>query len=132
MKAVKKNININSRKGSFEIFGYDFMLDEELNPYLIEINTNPGLEISSDIIAELVPRMIDDALLLTVDDLFHTEYSEECLNENGQFKSKFHVKGYNDDENMWEFVCDMKKNNEKKIVNFSAFPPNRNKIKIDK
>ena len=128
--SAKNKININNINHCFEIFGYDFMLCDNKNVYLIEINTNPGLEISSDIIAELVPRMIDDALLLTVDDLFHTEYSEECLNENGQFKSKFHVKGYNDDENMWEFVCDMKKNNEKKIVNFSAFPPKRNKIKI--
>ena len=97
------------------------MMDEDKNVYLIEINTNPGLEISSDIIAELVPRMIDNSLLLTVDELFPTEYSKECLNEKGQFKSKFHVNGYKDEENMWEFVVDLKKNIDKNINNSNNF-----------
>ena len=114
--SVRNKINMNNLNYCFEIFGYDFMMDEDKNIYLIEINTNPGLEISSDIIAELVPRMIDDALLLTVDELFPTEYSKESLNENGQYKSKFHVNGYKDEENMWEFVCDMKKNNDKELI----------------
>ena len=129
--SVKNKINMNNSSYCFEIFGYDFMMDEEKNVYLIEINTNPGLEISSDIIAELIPRMIDDALLLTVDELFPTEYSDECLNENKQYKSKFHVNGYKDEENMWEFVCDMKKNFDKEINNSNSFLKKR-KIKIRK
>ena len=129
--SVKNKINMNNSSYCFEIFGYDFMMDEEKNVYLIEINTNPGLEISSDIIAELIPRMIDDALLLTVDELFPTEYNDECLNENKQYKSKFHVKGYKDEENMWEFVCDMKKNFDKEINNSNSFLKKR-KIKIRK
>ena len=119
--SVRNKININNLNYCFEIFGYDFMLDEDKNVYLIEINTNPGLEISSDIIAELVPRMIDNSLLLTVDELFPTEYSKECLNEKGQFKSKYHVNGYKDEENMWEFVVDLKKNIDKNIMNSNNF-----------
>jgi len=106
MKSVKKIININSRKGSFEIFGYDFMLDEELNPYLIEINTNPGLEISSPLISKLIPRMIDDALRLTIDEVFGTIYSADRYGKDG-FVSPFHVEGYTDDENMFEFIVDL-------------------------
>lgn len=30
-----------------EVFGYDFIIDESLNPWLIEVNTNPCLEESS-------------------------------------------------------------------------------------
>ena len=119
--SVRNKININNLNYCFEIFGYDFMMDEDKNVYLIEINTNPGLEISSDIIAELVPRMIDNSLLLTVDELFPTEYSKECLNEKGQFKSKYHVNGYKDEENMWEFVVDLKKNIDKNINNSNNF-----------
>ena len=119
--SVRNKININNLNYCFEIFGYDFMMDEDKNVYLIEINTNPGLEISSDIIAELVPRMIDNSLLLTVDELFPTEYSKECLNEKGQFKSKYHVNGYKDEENMWEFVVDLKKNIDKNIINSNNF-----------
>ena len=129
---MKNKININNLNYCFEILGYDFMMDEDKNVFLIEINTNPGLEISSDVIAELVPRMIDNALLLTVDEIFPTEYSKESLNEKGQYKSKFHVNGYNDDENMWEFVCDMKKNNEKEIMNSYNFHLKKKKIKIKK
>lgn len=30
----------------FEIFGYDFMIDENMRVYLIEVNTNPCLDTS--------------------------------------------------------------------------------------
>ena len=127
---AKNKINLKSRKYCFEILGYDFMMDEDKNVYLIEINTNPGLEISSDLIGELVPRMIDNALLLTVDDLFPTEYINENKNEKGEYKSKYHVNGYTDEENMWQFVCDMKKNTDKGLLNSLSYNyKNSKKIK---
>ena len=137
MLCAKNKINLNNRNYCFEIFGYDFMMDEDKNIYLIEINTNPGLEISSDLIGELVPRMIDDALLLTVDNLFPTEYDPGCLNEKGEYKSKYHVNGYSDEENMWSFVYDMKKNIDKDILNsfsfnIKNFKKSRKRIKIKK
>ena len=70
MRCGKKKINRNNRNFQFEIFGYDFMLDSDFNAFLIEINTNPGLEISSPWIQIVVPRMLDDALRLTVDKVF--------------------------------------------------------------
>ena len=100
---IKDQINQNDRKFCFEIFGYDFMLDCDLNPFLIEVNTNPGLEISSPLISVLVPRMVDDALRLTVDEVFKTEY---IWGKEGYF-SPFHVPNYDDRENMWEKVCEL-------------------------
>ena len=114
-KASKTIINRSKKKYCFEIFGYDFMMDEDKNVYLIEINTNPGLEISSKIIEILVPRMIDDALRLTIDELFKTKYAENWTDENGNYKSNYHVEGYDDKENMWEFICNINRNNEKLI-----------------
>ena len=70
MRCGKNRINKNNRNFQFEIFGYDFMLDSDFNAFLIEINTNPGLEISSPWIQIVVPRMLDDALRLTVDKVF--------------------------------------------------------------
>ena len=94
--AAKGKMNFLNKKYCFEIFGYDFILDENYQPYLLEINTNPGLEISSPLIDELLPRMIDDALKLTIDKEFtkSMKYAEE--------ESTFHVKGYDDKKNMWE------------------------------
>ena len=38
---------VESRKNSFEVFGYDFMLDAEANPWLIEVNSSPSMDYST-------------------------------------------------------------------------------------
>jgi D-alanine-D-alanine ligase-like ATP-grasp enzyme len=54
----------------FEIFGYDFMIDENMKAWLIEVNTNPCIEESSQILKQYLPRMIDDAFKLSIDVVF--------------------------------------------------------------
>ena len=44
MESVKHIINEKNKKNYFELFIYDFIFDQNLTPYLLEINTNPGLE----------------------------------------------------------------------------------------
>ena len=73
-KSVRYQINKNQRNYQFEILGYDFMLDANFNLFLIEINDNPGIEESSPWIKIIVPRMLDDALRLTLDKVFNPEY----------------------------------------------------------
>ena len=90
----KSNLNHLNRTNCFEIFGCDFILDQKFKPYLLEINLNPGLEISSPLISKLVPRMVDDALKLTIDAKYYKNKDES--------PSKYHVDGYDDNENMWE------------------------------
>jgi len=38
------------------------MLDEDFKVYLIEVNTNPCLEISSTLLARLIPNMIENVI----------------------------------------------------------------------
>ena len=45
--SVRKSIDPHKRKYTFEMFGYDFITDEDFNTWLIEVNTNPCLEESS-------------------------------------------------------------------------------------
>lgn len=45
--ATEKLLDPNKRKFCFEIYGYDFMIDEKLKPWLIEVNTNPCIEETS-------------------------------------------------------------------------------------
>jgi hypothetical protein len=62
IKANSRKLDPNRRQCSFEIFGYDFMLDEDLKPWLIEVNTNPCLELSSPYLARLIPAMIENTM----------------------------------------------------------------------
>jgi len=45
---------------SFQLFGYDFMLDDEGETFLIEVNSNPCLEESSALLKNLIPKMLDE------------------------------------------------------------------------
>lgn len=58
MSSIKRKINPFERKYSFEVFGFDFIIDENFHTWLIEVNTNPCLEESSPLLAMLIPRMI--------------------------------------------------------------------------
>ena len=94
--AIQGKMNFMNVKNCFEIFGYDFILDENYKPYLLEINTNPGLEISSPLINQLLPRMIDDAFKLTIDDDF--SMSSDFIKQ----ESKFPVDYHSNNENLWD------------------------------
>jgi len=43
MNSVKRKIDPHRRHHGFEVLGFDFMLDENLKLYLIEVNDNPAL-----------------------------------------------------------------------------------------
>ena len=83
-------------------------LRNEVVLWILEINNNPGLGISSPVIFKLVPRMLDDAFRLTIDKIFETKYSKECIDENGKYKSKYQLDGFTDEENIFEFLCNVK------------------------
>ena len=108
MKSVGKRFLKTTPVLSFEIFGYDFIIDNEFKPWILEINNNPGLVISSPVIQKIIPRMLDDAFRLTIDKIFETSYSQDCIDENGNYKSKFKLEGYSDEENVFEFLCNIK------------------------
>jgi D-alanine-D-alanine ligase-like ATP-grasp enzyme len=49
-RSVRNKLNHQSRQYEFEIFGFDFMIDELFKVWLIEINTNPCIELSSPLL----------------------------------------------------------------------------------
>mmetsp|Transcript_3788 Transcript_3788/g.6469 ORF Transcript_3788/g.6469 Transcript_3788/m.6469 type:complete len:107 (+) Transcript_3788:78-398(+) len=95
-------LNPNLKKHSFEVFGYDFMIDEDMKPWLIEVNTNPCLEETSALLKQYLPRMIDDAFRLTLDVVYPPPFS------NSGNRKKFGIDGYDDDENLWRHVFTLK------------------------
>jgi tubulin polyglutamylase TTLL1 len=44
IRAVSDKVDPYQRMHTFEVFGYDFMIDEDFKIYLIEVNTNPCLD----------------------------------------------------------------------------------------
>ena len=51
----------------FELYGYDFMVDDGWRPYLIEVNENPAMEHSTAVTARLCAACIDDMFRIVVD-----------------------------------------------------------------
>lgn len=58
---------VQSRKGSCELFGFDFCFDDAYKVWLIEINCSPSLEHSTPITSRLVSSMLEDAAKVLVD-----------------------------------------------------------------
>ena len=70
--SVKNELNPSKRQNCFELLGYDFMIDEDLRTWLIEVNTNPYLGVPNKFIEGLLPKMINDLLKINLDPYFKT------------------------------------------------------------
>ena len=68
------------------------MIDENFEPWLIEINTNPCLELSSPLLGRIIPHLIENVMRIVVDPVFpppeywaankKTFFTEDPLAEN--------------------------------------------------
>ena len=70
IKAVFRKIDPTRKQWSFEIFGYDFMLDEDFSLSLIEVNTNPWLDQPCPLLARMIPHMLENSLWIALDPIF--------------------------------------------------------------
>ncbi|CDW81438.1 tubulin-tyrosine ligase family protein [Stylonychia lemnae] len=134
--ATKSILDPQKRKSCFELFGYDFIIDEDLNLWLIEVNTNPCIEESSSILKIYLPRMIDDMLKLSVDQFYQDFNPKQNLINSGnqneigtidesleEQKYFFPVPGYEDEENMWELMCNIKDKKSRQEAKAQFFQP---------
>jgi hypothetical protein len=60
-------VQIEDRKNSFEIYGYDFMIDANYCPWLIEINSSPDFSYSTEVTKVLVKEASEDIVKVIVD-----------------------------------------------------------------
>lgn len=112
--ATRKLVDPLKRKSCFELFGYDFIIDEDFNVWLIEVNTNPCIEESSTILKVYLPRMIDDMLKLSVDQFFTDFQPNKDPLKSDIPKHTFPVGGYDDEDNMWEFLLNLRDKKSRK------------------
>jgi tubulin--tyrosine ligase like protein 10 len=57
---------LDRKFGCFELFGFDFLLDDNLNPYLIEINTNPAIYTDTQVQKDLLPKLVEDIVKMSL------------------------------------------------------------------
>ncbi len=50
------------KKGTYELLGCDFLVDKDLKPYLLEVNTNPALFTDTKIQTEIIPKVVKNSL----------------------------------------------------------------------
>ncbi|EAR88446.3 tubulin-tyrosine ligase family protein (macronuclear) [Tetrahymena thermophila SB210] len=60
--AARKNMVQQKKYLNYELFGYDFLIDEDLRVWLLEINSNPYLGTPNDEMKNLIPKMIEEML----------------------------------------------------------------------
>ena len=69
-KASCFKIDPDRLSNSFEILGYDFMMDADFKLNLIEVNTNPCLETDSPLMTRIISELIESTMKLVIDPLF--------------------------------------------------------------
>ena len=58
---------IEHRKNSWELYGFDFMVDDEFNAWLIEVNSSPACDYSTATTERYVQKALVDLLSVTLD-----------------------------------------------------------------
>ena len=51
--------------GYFGIYGYDFMIDENMKVWLLEINVNPAITTNTDTLISAIPPAIEEGIRKT-------------------------------------------------------------------
>lgn len=65
--SVAQDFAVTDINKSFELFGYDYMIREDLSPVLIEVNTNPCLEFVCPLLTQVITDVIEHTMRMTVD-----------------------------------------------------------------
>ena len=91
---------IFQRANSHELYGYDFMIDENYNVYLIEVNASPALDYSTKITEMLVKDMVKDLIELVID--YNNARDYQVINGQNITKNKF-IQIFNETKDKIEF-----------------------------
>lgn len=57
----------NSKGIQFEMFGFDIMVDDNFNCWLIEVNSSPAMDYSTHVTERLVKMVLEDTIKVVVD-----------------------------------------------------------------
>lgn len=72
---------IEHRKNSWELYGFDFMVDDNYNAWLIEINSSPACDYSTKVTERYVQKALVELLSVTLD---MREWEKKSKNARGE------------------------------------------------
>ncbi|XP_047544450.1 uncharacterized protein LOC125076662 [Vanessa atalanta] len=72
--------SLSVSKNRFELYGCDFILDKEFNPWLIEINSCPDLRNTTQVTAKICPAVVSDIIKVVID------YANDPKASTGKFE----------------------------------------------
>eukprot|EP00930_Biecheleria_cincta_P028934 TRINITY_DN20139_c0_g1_i1.p1 TRINITY_DN20139_c0_g1~~TRINITY_DN20139_c0_g1_i1.p1 ORF type:complete len:685 (-),score=88.49 TRINITY_DN20139_c0_g1_i1:25-2079(-) len=87
--AGARGLNPRGIPNCFEIFGFDFMIDASYRVWLIECNANPCLDLCSAYLSRVIPTMLDQALMLTLDRMFPSGAPTTAMDFGGEAGTKW-------------------------------------------
>lgn len=64
--AKQDNYNFQPLENAYEIYGLDFLVDEEYQPHLLEVNSYPDFKQTGDDLSGLIKELFEDVLQLSV------------------------------------------------------------------
>ncbi|CAH1775899.1 unnamed protein product [Owenia fusiformis] len=64
-KAVQGRLE--KKIGFFDLYGLDFMIDDNMNIYLIEVNVNPSLATNCSALKDVIPGVVEESLHLAIE-----------------------------------------------------------------
>ncbi|CAH1239473.1 TTLL10 [Branchiostoma lanceolatum] len=58
---------IQCRLGYFDLYGFDFLLDEDMKVYLLEINVNPALHTNCEVLQDMIPPLVEETVRVSLE-----------------------------------------------------------------
>ena len=95
IKVIKKLTKNNN--SLFELYGYDILIDSDFNPWLMEINLNPSLNVDTKLDFKIKSMLMSDIFtLIGIIPYKHTNQEKQLINYLDSNKPKNHrIKKYN-------------------------------------
>ena len=79
LKSVQ--LQIINDKHCFELYGYDIMIENNLKPWLIEVNASPSLSATTDADRDLKMTLISDTFQVVIPDGWSGGGANTCKEE---------------------------------------------------
>ena len=74
------------------MFGYDIMVDDDFNCWLIEVNSSPAMDYSTDVTERLVKMVLEDAVKVVIDYNMEPSAKKQKKIDTGLFECVYKAK----------------------------------------